>query len=499
MGVLIEVKYFNNFLLRKTDKTNGATILAPSWNGSFGIPEAIGGYPIIDAGDKGPDPWVIEESRIRGGYNNTSTDLGVRAYLVEDEPNASTRGNSLIYSGIFNSRTGINNTNIFSIGEEITKSADPANGSIQRLYAEDTNLVLFQEAKVSRALIDKDAIYSAEGGGSITNINTTIGTIQAYAGEFGISKDPGSFAVYGYRKYFTDRNRNTVLRLSKDGLTQISEYGMSDYFRDELNNINSGSNLGIITGGWDVHNKQYVLNTSQNPILATPLYNTLTFDETVLGWTSFFTYNPDQLFSIENNFYSLKNGSLYKHYAATTTGNVAVQRGTFYGTTTKSSVSFIFNPSVSVAKVFQTVSYEGGNGWQVDSFNSDQTGKDYSTNATWIFSEDVTTSEPNPLPATQIPSVWSYVQGTYDLAGGTGLAAVPPLFRAGFDRKENKYTANLVNSSTANRGEVIWGNAMSGIKGFFATVTMSTDGVTDPGGLNELFAVSSGYVSSNGF
>ena len=28
--------------------------------------------------------WVIEESRIRGGYNNTQVDFGVRAYLMEE-------------------------------------------------------------------------------------------------------------------------------------------------------------------------------------------------------------------------------------------------------------------------------------------------------------------------------------------------------------------------------------------------------------------------------
>ena len=28
--------------------------------------------------------WIIEESRIRGGFNNTSVDLGPRAYLKEE-------------------------------------------------------------------------------------------------------------------------------------------------------------------------------------------------------------------------------------------------------------------------------------------------------------------------------------------------------------------------------------------------------------------------------
>ena len=72
------------------------------------------------------------------------------------------------------------------------------------LYAEDTNLIIFQENKVSRALIDKDAIYTAEGATlrAVSQLNLVIGQIVPYAGNFGISTNPESFAVYGYRKYF---------------------------------------------------------------------------------------------------------------------------------------------------------------------------------------------------------------------------------------------------------------------------------------------------------
>jgi hypothetical protein len=87
---------------------------------------------------------------------------GVRAYLNEEEPQQDTTESSLIYSGVYNSRTEVNQTNVFSIGEQITKSLDPHNGSIQKLYASDSNLIIFQENKVSQGLIDKDAIYSAE-------------------------------------------------------------------------------------------------------------------------------------------------------------------------------------------------------------------------------------------------------------------------------------------------------------------------------------------------
>ena len=133
MAAIIEIKYFNSFFLNKTNSSK-----EPIWNGSRGIPEDIGGYPVVAVTNDDQD-WVIEESRIRGGFNNTSTDYGAKAYLVEDQASASFRVNSMIYSGIFNSRTGINNSNVFSIAEDITKSADPSNGSIQRLYAEESN------------------------------------------------------------------------------------------------------------------------------------------------------------------------------------------------------------------------------------------------------------------------------------------------------------------------------------------------------------------------
>jgi len=140
MAATVEVKFFNSFILRKT-ATDGTQPSAVGWNGSRGD-RTLGALP------QNMHNWAVEEARIRGGYNNTYVGQGVKAYLVEDNPKASTRINSMIYSGVFNARTGVNDTNVFSVGEDIIKSVDPANGSIQKLYAEDTNLIIFQEKKV---------------------------------------------------------------------------------------------------------------------------------------------------------------------------------------------------------------------------------------------------------------------------------------------------------------------------------------------------------------
>ena len=479
MAAIVEVKYFNSFLLKKTMPSGATSSTPPIWNGSTGVPirnPNIGSYPRTNQTDQNYS-WFVEESRIRGGYNNTNISYGVRAYLVDDEPNGSIRGNALIYSGIFNSRTGINNTNVFSVGEDITKSVDPSNGSIQKLYAEDTNLIIFQENKVSRALIDKDAIYTAEGGGTaVSQLNLVIGQIVPYAGNFGISTNPESFAVYGYRKYFVDKNRNAVIRLSQDGITEISNYGVYDYFRDELGNLNSSDKA---IGAWDVYTKQYVVSLQGSNITPTisgaqgqfsDTYQTLSFDESVLGWTSRFTYKPEQAFSIKSKYYSINDGKLYEHnYQSFGNDN---NRGNFYGVYSDSNVTFIFNPKTSTSKVFKTINYEGSTGWEVPSFNA---ARSFELNDTSNL-------------------VYSYDEGAYTQDGIQ--------YYAGFYNKEGKYFANLVNNNNLGTpGEVVYGSSISGVKGYYATVTIRTDDSTQVSGAGgktrELFAVSSEYVESS--
>ena len=471
MGAVIEVKYFNSFILKKALNERQAGVdQVHTWLGSTGVPNILnGGYPVVSlATMEAQDSWLVEEARIRGGYNNTNVDYGVRAYLIDEEPNSSIRFNSLIYSGIFNSRTGINDTNVFSVGEDITKSADPANGSIQKLYAEDTNLIIFQENKVSRALIDKDAIYSAEGQGSaVSTLSLVIGQIVPYAGNFGISKNPESFAVYGYRKYFADKSRNAILRLSQDGITEISNYGMYDYFRDQLGNLSSTEK---IFGAWDIYTKQYVVSfQGQNiPNVGNNSYQTLSFDESVLGWTSRYTYKPEQIFSVKNKYYSVYESKIWEHnYFSNANDN----RSIFYDTYSDSSITFIFNPNVSASKVFKTINYEGSMGWEVPSFEA---ARSFESNDTANL-------------------VYSYDEGSYEQNGIQ--------YYAGFYKKEGKYLSNLVNNNGPTSKEVIYGPSISGVKGYYATVTIRTDDSTQVvgagGKTRELFAVSSEYVESS--
>ena len=442
MGATLELKYFNSYWLKKMSNVVDAN---PQPTAPYAtVPQAY-------ANDNTND-WFIEEARIRGGYNNTITDLGVKAHIVEDNPNNQNRFNTIIYSGVFNSRTGINQTNEFSVGEDITRSVDPAHGSIQKLFAEDTNLIIFQEDKVNRALIDKDAIYTAEGQALTASGRMVIGQIVPFAGKYGIATDPFSFAVYGYRKYFTDRKRGCVLRLTTGGeIIEISGYGMHDFFRDQL----TQDGITRIVGGWDNHTKNYMLS-----IQTASSYKTTSFDEGVQGWTSFFSFKPSFMFSLTSTFFSTNAGKLYSHY-----GNSAY--GRFYDAPDNifpSDVTVVLNSSPSTVKVFKTVNYEGNNDWTVSSIVAS--------------SGDIALV---PISKYSLPSNLTDLESE--------------MFSNKFKRKENKYFANIINNSSPGKGEILWGASMTGVKGFFSTFKFNLDNSINQ--KRELFAVSSDTVESS--
>jgi len=411
MGATIEIAYYNTFIL-----AGGGTAITNQ------------GTPVEKEGE-----YHVEEARIHGGYNEPGVDFGVRAHITNEKYQSRTRENALIYSGIYNSRTDINKTNEFSVGADITKAVDIANGSIQKLHAEDTDLNILQENKVTRILIDKDAIYTAEGEPLKATSNVVMGQTIPYLGKYGISKNPESFAFFGNRKYFADKNRGVVLRLSRNGLTQISMYGMKDFFKDKLKLST------LIYGVYDEQKDHYVISlqgdsinlsgtnhfinitkTGDNKIEGDITdYLTISFGEEEKGWISFYTYKPNFGFSLENNFYTFYGKDLYKHY------NTSVGRNNFYNTVYNDSsyVDCIFNDEVSTVKSFLTINYDGSTGWEADV--SSRSYKNIKSDGSY-YTSIVEEGYKIPKEGVMIPNVY-------------------PSQPAGFVRKEGKYFGFIKN------------------------------------------------------
>ena len=287
----------------------------------------------------------VESNRIRDDFNAPTISKGVKASApLAEQYKQERRKSGLIYSQIYNSTSGLNGTNQFIQADKITKDLNPEYGSIQKLHVRGTDILALCEDKVVKILANKDALFNADGNANLTASNAVLGQaiIPPTFGEFGISKNPESFAYDGYRAYFTDKARGAVLRLSMDGITPISGYGMSDYFGDTL------ANMEKAIGSFDANQGVYSLCLYGKTGFED---KTVNFKEEVQGWTSFASYIPEQGISINDEFYTFKNGEIWQHDNEI--------RNNYYGIQYNSKVKVVFNEMPDMIKTFKTLNYEG--------------------------------------------------------------------------------------------------------------------------------------------
>ncbi len=330
----------------------------------------------------------VESDRIRDDFNQVRIGKGVKASTVlAEQYKEEHRPSGLIFSGIYNSNSGVNRLNQFIAAENITKDLNPSFGSIQKLYARDTDLITLCEDKVLKILSNKDALFNADGNSNVTSNERVLGQAVPFVGDYGISTNPESFAADNYRLYFADRQRGSVIRLSRDGITPISEHGMRDWFKDNFGKVHVNQAIGSFDKDKNTYNLTLKTVTDRGNDKELNVNYTLAFKESVRGWQSFHSFVPEYAISANTNYFTFQDGFPWQHHVNPINNN-------YYGVQYFSDITVIFNDNPGMVKSFNTVSYEGTqarvvknlsdnnyynltdtDGWYLDSFITDlQTG-----------------------------------------------------------------------------------------------------------------------------
>ena len=204
-----------------------------------------------------------ESNRIKDDFNQSTLEYSPRATSVIEDYEERHNKEALTYSGVYRETTSINRLNEFNLSVANFKYLDKSFGSIQLIYARDTDLLTFQENKVSSVLFGKNLISDSVGGGSIVSVPEVLGTQIAYPYEYGISNNPESFATWGDDIFFTDAYRGVVLQLNGNQITETSALGMEFYFKNLfISNLNTQK-----IGMYDPYNKVYVLSMNDESVL----------------------------------------------------------------------------------------------------------------------------------------------------------------------------------------------------------------------------------------
>tara|TARA_Y100001938_G_scaffold148852_1_gene233748 strand:- start:11748 stop:16097 length:4350 start_codon:yes stop_codon:yes gene_type:complete len=296
----------------------------------------------------------VESNRIRDSFNNQFLKPGVTVSTIFEDYKEERVKNGLIYSGLYNELSNTNNLNQFIQAEKITKNINPVYGSIQKLHTRDTDLITLCEDKIIKILANKDAVFNADGNPQLTANQNVLGQAVPFIGEFGISKNPESFVSQSYRAYFSDKARGAIMRLSKDGLTAISDHGMKNWFRDNLKLSQH------VIGSYDDQKDEYNVTLKGFWNNRVEVNTTVSFKENVKGWVSFKSFAPENAISCNNNYYTFRRGEPWIHHVEGAGYGVDESfYNSFYGTHTPSSITTIINNNPEIVKTFHTVNYEG--------------------------------------------------------------------------------------------------------------------------------------------
>lgn len=363
----------------------------------------------------------VEDYNLSDFYETNHVSIG-RLNLYSPFARETRRIAKITWSEKFQPETNYNGLSTFNTAYMNSKSMSQIDGSIQKIFARDTDLVVIHEDKTYQVPVDKDVIVNASGTDNQMGLSRNVlGNPRAYWGHFGISRNPESFVANGNVCYWVDIKRGAVLRLSRDGFTVLSDLKMMDYFRDKSvlydkydpeyglyddnNPFADGNSLFRIISGYNPKHNELVVtfpNISHNEATSILYDNwedvstnwnsagdtiggntfdnitgeTVAFAEKANRWTTFFNFIPEMYGKVNNNFFSFKGSD--GNLSGVTSGPLNTELGTpqgghlwkhdsgnynqFYNGLTadnKFALSVPFNSSPSTIKTFKSLSIEG--------------------------------------------------------------------------------------------------------------------------------------------
>lgn len=295
---------------------------------------------------------AVESYKIRDEFNRKGIDVGVRPLTnTREEYKEVTRTADITWSDVYNDDTDFNGLNTFNLSLINFVKLDKEDGTIQKLFNDgNRNVLVLQEDAIGIMPYNKNIINDVEGG-KIVGIATNIlnrNSYREYArGKHGISKNPESFVSIGSRRYFTDKMRGDLIRLSIDGITTINQNLLEHNFSDEM----IANRTNQLVGGFDPKHGEYVLHLPESE-------RCLVFKELAKGFPSYYTFEPDFMLGADNEFYAWKDGVMYKMYATE-------NRNEFFKEQFESKICFFVNDSFSEEKVFNSIGIEGSHTWDI--------------------------------------------------------------------------------------------------------------------------------------
>ena len=222
---------------------------------------------------------------------------------------------------------------------------------------------------------------------------------------------------------------------------------------------------------------------------------TITYNDKVQGFPSFFSYEPEQIQGMSNRMYTFKGGNMFVHNPNSSPNN------NFYDVQYNSAVSTVINENILDNKIYKTINLEGTHPWDV-ALSSDlqSTG---TIDADWFeklensFRAFVRNTGGDPINADDIPL--RSMEGVGQAGSYTTLGSVDTSLVIDTSTQVNQIVVDnsgIANSITGVDPYIMTAKSAlaesHGVTGHYGAITLTQDSTEDV----ELFAIEAEVMSS---
>lgn len=301
---------------------------------------------ICDTGTTNFGPFFAADRNFSETYLSAVWSQG-RPLIVDENIKEEYYPAMLRFSQSYIYGTNINNLSRFYPNN--FEEADASFGDILRLKTRENFIRLFQRFKTGMIPIYRQIIIDNAQSSQVALSERLLNKPNYYAGEYGIDKYGSSLVSTDYGDYFADTINKAIVRVSLDGITNISD----------TNNLASWANENIREdsygyGCFNYENRNVIIligNREEVPLLpGVYIINNkiVAYSESDKKFESFYGFTSAERMEFVNGIlFTFRQGKVYIHDSDT--------RNNFYGEQQSSAVHTVFNANMQLKKTYLAI------------------------------------------------------------------------------------------------------------------------------------------------
>lgn len=332
------------------------------WVGANSSPMFISMNPDIN---KTYDYWDKNNGRAAIAYE----ELPVERF----KPTMARFGGKIIEESFVNNLNNMREEDNFIYPSEYGRIRDLVNTANAQVESVGSILLAIGEREAWSIYVNRTTLEDLSGRSQVALSEDVLGSFNTLLGSHG-TLNPESVCKNRGRVWWWNAIKGSWLRYGRDGLTEISEYKMRNWF-SELGDLMitkyQSAELPLAIAEFDPFNRELVTFQDHSTLPATfrgySHYKGTLFSEDDTRWKSCHNFQPEMMGKINNQLIMFKNGSPFLYEKGTA-------YSAFFGVKYNVMWEPVFNDEPQLKKAWKALAVVSTDGWSVERILGDYRG-----------------------------------------------------------------------------------------------------------------------------